>query len=182
MMDIEIVHALPGRIRFRIRGIKSDPGRAAEIEQQLTGRPGVRQVRTNPTTGSLLLHFDPQQQDSVLSTLSDVFPSLDSGDVQRRLVPSSNGSASTILEAGDVARFFDRADKKVKASTGVIDLRLLVPLLLTMMAAGSLILAALRRRAVPIPSWYDLIWFAFNTFIILNLVHRGGEETEAESP
>jgi hypothetical protein len=180
-MDIKIVHALPGRIRFRVRELKSDGKRATEIEQQLSGRPGVYRVSSNPATGSVLLQFDPQQQGTVLSVLSDVFPSLDSRDVQKRLEPSGNGASASFLEASQVAGLFERADKKVRSSTGVIDLRLLVPLLLTVFAAGSLILAALRRRAIPIPSWYDLIWFAFNTFIILNLTSRSEERAEEKS-
>jgi hypothetical protein len=180
-MHVRVVHALPGRIRLHISEMKANPTLAADIEQRLTGRPGFDQVLTNPLTGSLLLHFDARRRDSAVAHLTDSLPGFSAQDLEKGLEASKNGEATKALYAGDVSALFRHLDKRIEKRTGVVDLRLLVPVCLALMAAGALILAALRRKSVPLPSWYDLLWFAFNTFIILNLPIGDPERTKDKS-
>ena len=53
------VHALPGRLRVKVAGIKKSPQTAGQVEQALRQEPGVTAVGANPVTGSVLVHFDP---------------------------------------------------------------------------------------------------------------------------
>jgi hypothetical protein len=53
------VHALPGRLRVKVAGIKKSPQMAGHVEQALRQEPGVTAVGANPVTGSVLVHFDP---------------------------------------------------------------------------------------------------------------------------
>lgn len=65
------VHALDGRLRIKSGAVKKSPRKAIEVEQQLQRRPGVTEVSTNPTTGSVLVLYDSRQiqQDDILDTL-----------------------------------------------------------------------------------------------------------------
>lgn len=55
------VHALPGRLRVKLTAIKKAPAAAMELEQALLREPGVAETAANPVTGSMLVHYDPQQ-------------------------------------------------------------------------------------------------------------------------
>jgi hypothetical protein len=55
------VHALPGRLRVKVAGIKKSPETAGTVEQALRREPGVTAVGANPVTGSVLVHFDPSR-------------------------------------------------------------------------------------------------------------------------
>ncbi|MDQ1356085.1 MAG: ATP-binding cassette, subfamily bacterial [Acidimicrobiaceae bacterium] len=50
---------IPGRIRLDAPGLRSNPALASAIEQALTSMAGVRTVTANPTSGTILVHFDP---------------------------------------------------------------------------------------------------------------------------
>jgi hypothetical protein len=54
-----LVHALDGRLRIRIPAIKRNAEVAASLEQSLLRVKGVKGVRTNTLTGSVLIHYDP---------------------------------------------------------------------------------------------------------------------------
>ena len=54
----EIVHELPGRIRFRNRLIRGKPGLCAAIDRALTRAPGVRRFTTNARTATVLILHD----------------------------------------------------------------------------------------------------------------------------
>ena len=54
--DIQVVHAVPGRVRLRTKGSKRIT--ADTIAQQLRQQDGVCDVQTNPTTNSLVVTFD----------------------------------------------------------------------------------------------------------------------------
>src|SRR5687767_580600 len=50
---------VPGRLRLRVPAIKVRAAKGPLVERALAARPGVRAVRVNPITGSLLIQFDP---------------------------------------------------------------------------------------------------------------------------
>ena len=51
----EIAHELPGRIRFRNRLIRGQPGLCAAIDRALTRTPGVPPLTTNARTATVLI-------------------------------------------------------------------------------------------------------------------------------
>ena len=56
---INLVHHIPGRLRFRSAALKGAP-RAGEIAPARLSRiKGVTSVAANPITGSLLVEYDP---------------------------------------------------------------------------------------------------------------------------
>jgi heavy metal translocating P-type ATPase len=55
----EIVHALPGRVRFRVTHPKLSNGLCDSLHLYLTNQPGIKEVRLNPACESLVIKHDP---------------------------------------------------------------------------------------------------------------------------
>jgi hypothetical protein len=54
----EIEHRLPGRLRLRLASRRGDAAFLASIAERLARLPGVRSLRANPRTGSILIEHD----------------------------------------------------------------------------------------------------------------------------
>lgn len=52
------IHHVPGRIRIKTPQLKYKSCRCHSARTILSGLPGVNEVKTNPTTGSLTLRYD----------------------------------------------------------------------------------------------------------------------------
>lgn len=78
---LELLHStVPGRARFRVRGLYRTPAVAAHLEQRLGREAAVRQRQANPLTGTLLVAFDPglsldQLRGWILEALHELFHS-----------------------------------------------------------------------------------------------------------
>ncbi|WP_255298312.1 cation-translocating P-type ATPase [Brevibacillus dissolubilis] len=55
------IHALPGRLRVEVYGIKGDRSRAGQLTQSLSSQPGITSVRVCDGTGKALIHYQPEQ-------------------------------------------------------------------------------------------------------------------------
>jgi hypothetical protein len=64
--DVQVVHALPGRVRLKLHRLKNNNAYAAEIQRDLLKVRGVTHLEAHPQTGSLLIEYDP----NVLEALS----------------------------------------------------------------------------------------------------------------
>jgi len=53
------LHAVDGQIRVKIPGLKGSPQRALEIKGHLRKYAGIDHVLANPTTGNLLVFYNP---------------------------------------------------------------------------------------------------------------------------
>jgi len=58
MADRVYVHVVKGRLRVRLSELKQDRQRAQETVRRLSAWTGVQAASWNPTTGSLLIHYD----------------------------------------------------------------------------------------------------------------------------
>lgn len=58
------VHVLDGRLRIKVPEVKRAPKKAAEVVQGLQERQGITYVRANPTTGNVLVLFEPDSIDT----------------------------------------------------------------------------------------------------------------------
>ena len=61
--NIDILSAIPGRARLRIRGLRDNAARAAEAVAAVRALDGVTAAEANPLTGALLVRFDPNRTD-----------------------------------------------------------------------------------------------------------------------
>ena len=58
--NIQVVHAIPGRIRLKVAQVRKNPVLASEIQTRLATVQGIRQVEVNPLTGSVLMLYEAQ--------------------------------------------------------------------------------------------------------------------------
>jgi hypothetical protein len=98
--QIKIVHAIPGRIRLKVAGLKANPSLGLAIQTRLRAVPGIKTVETNLLIGSVLVCFDPETLMApatlltLSETLTDLFPELD----QTRLAEFM--SQATVADTG----------------------------------------------------------------------------------
>ena len=176
---IQIVHFLPGRVRVKLPRLKGNAPLAGEIERTLTALQGIRHVETSTTTGSVLVLYEPHLPASLdleavgrltelAHTLGLSFEAVDMDVIQHWLHTVANGiRAETPTALGNnITAFFDNVYTGMTQITGVWGaLRTLAPLTLAFLGLRSLLLT----DNPPFPTWYDYLWFAFSTFVILNV-------------
>jgi hypothetical protein len=167
---IKIVHAIPGRLRLKVADVRENPTLASELRQRLTSLPGVRTVEVNPRTGSVLILYEAETFAStealseLAKPLTELFPGVEINEMQSWL-SSANGSGSAPAVTQGIASFFAGLNKNIEAATGsVVDLRILLPLGLFILGLRSLLITDKR----PLPTWYDLFWFALGTYFMMH--------------
>jgi hypothetical protein len=91
------IHALDGRLRIKIVGVKGSPVRALEIESRLRTYPGIHHASANPVTGNVLILYDRIQlaQHEVLNMLRSLGLLKENGHADR-----ANGDGSDTPEFG----------------------------------------------------------------------------------
>jgi len=167
---LRLIHASPGRTRWKVSGIKHDVRRARDLEDRLRMVPSIHSVDASPVTGSLLLTYDEPAVGSlephfsvakVLGiSLNDLLP-----DELRRLMSSRGNGArlSDDLVVGSLREAIASIDASVQRATGM-DLSILLPLTLALLGLRSLVGS---EKAVS-PSWHEYLWFAFSSYFMLD--------------
>lgn len=56
---VEVASYIPGRARLYAHPLVGNAALAAQVEKELSGAAGMKSVRTNTTTGSILIEYDP---------------------------------------------------------------------------------------------------------------------------
>jgi cation transport ATPase len=57
------IHLLEGRLRIKIPEVKRAPSNASKIEHALAQLEGITYIKANPTTGNVLILFEPEATD-----------------------------------------------------------------------------------------------------------------------
>jgi Heavy metal associated domain 2 len=172
---IELRHAIPGRIRLRIRAIKGEPRLSREVQKQLAGLRVIRRVEANPVTGSVLVLYDPADSAAIAQLGRMIIPGLDLDAMAGAHGAAEQSGTGAVPARRAIADFARSLNRKVEDATGcAVDLKLLVP---ASLVVGGLIRLIASRR-IPSPSWYDFLWFAFGTYFTLNRAE--GDEGPAE--
>jgi Heavy metal associated domain 2 len=161
-----ITHAVPGRVRLKVAG---PPEEVAEIlstvESRAHGREGVSSVESDLRTGSVLLRFDPDALDpeAAIELLREAHAAL------AELVPPQirePAERSVSQVAAGLERRFATADASVlRATRGVVDLRMLLPIGLAGLSLRQLARTGPQLKAIP---WYVLAYYSFDSFLKLH--------------
>ena len=162
--SIEILHALPGRVRLRVAGLKRDPALAQELEGRIAGVSGDPARRGQPGHGQ---RPDPVRPGG--GPPRRVRPAARPRAHRRRMGgrhPPDPPAARDGTPARGIADFFRELNRRVAARAGGLDLTVFLPLAL--FALGVRGLLGSEREKLAVPTWYDLLWFAFGTFLMLN--------------
>ncbi len=177
-LKVEVVHAIPGRVRLRITELKESPDLASCLGSRFKTVERLNSFEVRPQSNSVVLHYEPTAQSAFSASLRTLFPQL--VDARQRNHPAAQGDSPQEQDfAGTIAGLFATANKNVERATGGIDLKLLVPVALLTLSVLGMLATAVRQRRLPMPTWYDLLWFAFNTFVILNLTMSRQTESNA---
>lgn len=74
MVDSSYIHSLEGRLRIKIPQVKGAADKALEVEGHLQHFTGVESVTANPTTGNVLILYNPRliDQRRLISSLKEL--------------------------------------------------------------------------------------------------------------
>jgi hypothetical protein len=166
----EIAHHVCGRIRMKVPAAKGNEVLLEQIKRALSPIPGVHCIEVNPSTGSVIMHYDPDVHVDLHDTLSahagDYFQLRRRAPVTEidELADELEEEAEFLAEHSEAARaivnFTKSLDREVKRATNnAVDLKVLVPLGL----AAYTFLEIGVEAATPV--WLTLGLFALNHFV-----------------
>ncbi len=177
---IHVVHTMPGRVRLRVDKVKGNPAFAQKAQDKLGRVPGIKKVEARPLTGSVLVYYDAAAllAEGTLAALTDGFSEL-FPEIGAEAMNLGAESLITHLAAGgrpkaagdppraanNLIESLGAVNAEVGRLTGGVDLKLLIPMTLLFFGVRSLWTS---KQTSP-PAWYDFLWFAFSTFVLLNL-------------
>ncbi|GJL59105.1 MAG: hypothetical protein NPIRA03_19620 [Nitrospirales bacterium] len=118
--DIEVVHALPGRVRLKLRHLKNNMAHADEIQRRLHKISGITHLETNPKTTSLLIYYDPTVLEvlALHPTVSSCLglPSSDVRPLKKKDARSAKGRLKTLKTGRKVSPSIKGKAKPEKSS------------------------------------------------------------------
>jgi hypothetical protein len=149
----EVIHTLPGRIRFRIPMLEGqDPEVIDSVEKELKRLPEINRVVLNPISGSLVLDYNDEEIKAsiicgILLKLLGLEDDLD--DQPQSLAQKELNLIGTSLNR-----------QVYNSSAGIFDLT--SALALTIFALGLYKIIVQRDRNTP--SGFSLLWWAYVIF------------------
>jgi hypothetical protein len=179
LKGVTVMHALPGRVRLKLNRVKGNPGLARRAQEKLSRVPGIHRVEANPVTGSLLILYDLAMLASVeaLGPLGEIFaelfPEVSLEELATGLQELKEADAAAYT-TGSLMGVFNTAGNPVPLPN--LNLNILLPLTLLFLGVRGLTMS----KETAFPAWYDYLWFAFSTFVMLN--RRWVEGTPESSP
>lgn len=147
---VEVLHSLPGRVRFSVPSIRDNEDACHQLEKQLLNAEAIHQIRINPLTGTILILFNPEKID--LATLTGVLVKLLGLEEAIEEPPES-------FLGKEITAVLDSLSRSIYESTnGMADLNSLVTT--TFLSMG---LYALFRGSRALPAGISLLFWAYNT-------------------
>lgn len=178
---LHLEHAIPGRVRVKYPRMKSHPELAEDLHHKLSAIEGVTHVQTQPTIGSVTVHYHPDAGTSkdFLFKLAAAFglslADIDVGELEEWLAllgARPNGANPGTALAESMESLSDLIETGItKLSRRELNMGLLLPLVLTAFGVRSLFVS----EDVKVPSWYEFFWFAFGAYYTLNKPERPGD-------
>jgi hypothetical protein len=154
-------HRTPKRLRLKVPTRKKDAAYFSLIQEELLDLEGVEKVEVNPTTGSILIIKDPNEN------------TVDTYTRTTRFFDFAEGQEQPHTPMETIAASFHPLDMRLRQlSGGELDLRNIVSLSLLGMAGYQLAIGDFG-----LPPWYHAIWFAH----MLHIYRRDGVKTIAAS-
>ena len=94
MISTNYFHAIDGRMRLGIPGVKGSWAKAQELKDRIIHYRGINDVSPNPTTGNVLIVYDPKKvsQHDILKRLYRLGYLQDGGSIVAGLPASAGGS------------------------------------------------------------------------------------------
>jgi len=166
---IQLVHSLPGRTRLRLAWLRSDPEAATALADHLSDLDGMLEVRVRPRTGSVLCQYrHPLDEERLIRAIRRhtrvATPLARPGDAVPRArsvqdLAAHRGSATVARAMAKSASDLNR--EVLEFTDGRLDLATLAAM--GFLTGGAVEIALTRQ--LPVPTWFNLAWWAFRTFM-----------------
>jgi Heavy metal associated domain 2 len=175
-MNLRIEHQVPGRVRMKIPAGKGNPELLKQISEVFGVIPGIEEIIVNPTTGSVVLHYDADRHDEFHGNFRQHYDAhgaahgaanggMHGADTELdKLTGSIEAEAEFLASHSHSARavvdFVKKLDREVKLATNnTIDLKIVF-------AVGIIALTVFEVGATAAtPVWVTLAIFTVNHFI-----------------
>lgn len=164
LRPVAVVHALPGRVRLRVPLLHDHAALAEAIAAAAAALAGVERVEVRAYTGSVLCSYDPARasEEAILRAVKQAAASggaaPDPATERRRLSRIARRGPGVTQAAAALFKGVD-ADL-LRATDGRLDLADATALGLLAIAGAKVVTS----RTLPLPSWFDLLWYAYNVF------------------
>ncbi|MFP5271520.1 HMA2 domain-containing protein [Coleofasciculus sp.] len=160
---VELISQTPGRVRLRVAPEYRQSQDIEPLIKLLNERLEIYRVRANIHSGSITIFYaqDHINFEGVWAILQDLGVTFSPIPEQPR--NSAKGQSDA---AASVTYAVTHLNRRVRRATdGIIDIRFLIPLGLSVLAIRQLIVKGLMIEAIP---WYVLAWYSFDSFIKLH--------------
>jgi cation transport ATPase len=168
--QLHVAHQVPGRLRVKIPSAKGNPELLKQISETFGKMPGIEEIIVNPTTGSVVLHYDTERHDDFHGVMQNHYeqhapedhhpPTTEFDSLARKIEDEAEFLAQNSASARAVVDFFKSLDRNIKSATNNnVDLKILL--------AGGIILFTVFEvgASAATPVWVTLSLFAMNHFI-----------------
>jgi Heavy metal associated domain 2 len=168
--EVKMAHHVPGRVRVKVPAAIGDESVLESLKQAFAVLPGVDSVTVRPSSGSLILHYDPKLTTDIKSQfatwkheqiiMTDPFPGDEIEEVARTIQAEAEFLAGHSKSARAAVDLFRKIDLQIRNSTGnEIDLKILV-------VAGLAVAAFIGiGMEASTPLWATLGLFVLNHFL-----------------
>lgn len=163
---LRVVHAIEGRLRLRLPWLRRANGEATALADAMATWPGIVEVQVRPLTGSVLCWYDGRElsESALIERVAEaagaesIVPLGQEPPPQVRAHPGDGQRSS-------VARALARGVREINADTlNATDGRLDLGTIAALGFIGAGALEVLTTRQLPVPPWFNLAWWALQTF------------------
>jgi len=173
-LKLSIAHQVPGRVRLKIPSAKGNPELLRQISDTFGVIPGIEHITVNPTTGSVVLHYDSDQHHEFHGRFHEHLgrahdyqpPATEIDELAHKIEEEAEFLAQNSETARAFVDFCKRVDSEIKLTSGnLIDLKILL-------AVGIIGFTVFEiGAAAATPVWVTLTIFALNHFIAMHPHH-----------
>jgi hypothetical protein len=178
MMNVQVAHQVPGRIRLKVPNVKDNPELVEQIKQMFHVIPGIEDVTVNPTTGSVVLCYDTDKHDEFHGHLErhhtgghERPPTNEIDALANKIGQEAEFLAEHSHTARVIVDYFKHFDEQIKLATGnVVDLKIVLALGI----AGFTIFEVGASAATP-------VWVTISIFALNHMIQAGMAEAAARA-
>jgi Heavy metal associated domain 2 len=169
----------PGRLRVRVEPSERQPRAMRAVRERLDAAIGPGHTEVNPSTGSVLVHYDHHTRSSadVISVLRDVGVLVE--ETARSVLDLPEAGAGPSTTSVRLIDTMTDLDRQISLLTGRrVDLKLLFPMALGGVGLWRVATNGLGLTEVPA---YVLLWYAFDSFWKFHREPAQGVGTDASA-
>jgi hypothetical protein len=168
---------------MKIPGAKGNPEMMQQIAESFAAIPGIERITVNPTTGSLVMHYDADRHDEFHGHFQRHVghaggyrpPATQIDDLAEKIAEEAQFLARHSESARAIVDFFKKLDREVRIATNNnVDLTIVA-------AVGIIGFTVLELGATAAtPVWVTLTLFALNHVIEMHATHA--DESSVNAP